>query len=142
METLNQNSYNVGLRKAWHNMIARTTNPDREEFQKHYGVRGITVIDRWMSFAEFAADMGPGYKPGLWLDRVDNDRGYEPSNCRWVTPVQSAYNRSTTRRVKTSIGETCPAHLAKCLDISAQTIRKRLDAGWTVAVVLVPPAAA
>jgi hypothetical protein len=53
---------------------------------------GRWVATRWLSFAEFYADMGDP-PPGLTLDRVDNDRGYEPGNCRWTTQSEQTRNR-------------------------------------------------
>jgi hypothetical protein len=60
-----------------------------------YGGRGITVCDEWLrstkSFVVWAIETG--YKPGLQIDRIDNDGPYSPTNCRWVTPQQNARNR-------------------------------------------------
>lgn len=78
---------------AWGTMKQRCTNSCHPRW-KDYGGRGITVCNRWLlSFEAFRDDMIGGWKPGLWLDRADNDRGYEPGNCRWVTPTESARNR-------------------------------------------------
>lgn len=64
---------------------------------KYYRDRGITVCERWQDFANFLADMGE--RPaGLTLDRKDNDRGYEPENCRWATAIEQRHNQ---RRVVT-----------------------------------------
>jgi hypothetical protein len=77
-------------------MIQRCTNPRVEKWE-HYGGRGIMVCERWQSFDNFLADMGE--KPaGLTLDRENNEKGYEPDNCRWVTQSVQLQNRRTTRR--------------------------------------------
>lgn len=52
----------------------------------------ITVSPRWSRFEHFLADMGERPE-GQTLDRVDNDRGYGPDNCRWATPKEQASNR-------------------------------------------------
>lgn len=76
---------------AWSNMRQRCLNPRNPDYPK-YGGRGISVCPEWTSFRGFLADMGePG--PGLSLDRIDNDRGYGPDNCRWATKTDQLRNR-------------------------------------------------
>lgn len=78
---------------SWREMLrrARGTNVTRAEY-KNYKGRGISVCDRWLSFDNFYADMGE--RPtGLTLDRIDNERGYSPDNCRWATPLEQRHNR-------------------------------------------------
>lgn len=76
---------------TWEGMIQRCTNPSAYGW-KYYGGRGITVCERWRTFEHFYADMGD--KPnGLTIDRIDNYKGYEKSNCRWATWAQQAANR-------------------------------------------------
>jgi hypothetical protein len=64
-----------------------------------YGGRGITVCDRWKdSFENFLADVGEKPSaPGLSIDRIDNNRGYEPGNVRWATATQQSNNRRPRR---------------------------------------------
>lgn len=83
---------------TWHGMHNRCKNPKHPAYHR-YGGRGIYVCERWSDFLNFMADMGE--RPvGRWLDRIDNDGIYEKNNCRWVTPKESAANRSTSRRTK------------------------------------------
>jgi hypothetical protein len=82
---------------TWHKMVQRCTNPNDTNYHK-YGGRRIVVCDRWLYFTNFLADMGE--RPtGLQLDRIDNNQGYYPGNCRWVTIQQNAQN---TRRCVTN----------------------------------------
>lgn len=78
--------------RAWVALIQRCHNPTAHNYA-WYGGRGIAVCDAWRnSFAAFLADVGEG-APGLWIDRLNNDKGYEPGNCAWRTPKESANNR-------------------------------------------------
>ena len=81
------------LYKTWDSMKARCNYPSNPSF-RNYGERGIYVNPEWQtSFENFLHDMGPSWKPGLWLDRIDNDGPYIASNCRWVSPAKNLKNR-------------------------------------------------
>jgi hypothetical protein len=82
-------------RAVWYQMRRRCTDPNEQNF-KHYGGRGITVCERWQDFNTFIADMGPrpiGPKNYWTLERLDNERGYEPSNCKWATRKEQIANK-------------------------------------------------
>lgn len=93
------------LFNLWQTMKSRCENPKRENFER-YGARGITVCKEWHEakiFVEWA--LNNGYKKGLQLDRIDNDKGYSPDNCRFVTPSENSRNRRNTKYL-TLNGET------------------------------------
>ena len=60
---------------------------------ENYGGRGIGYCDRWKHFRFFAEDMFPTFQFGLTLDRIDNDQGYSPDNCKWSTRSEQSDNR-------------------------------------------------
>jgi len=74
-------------------MKDRCSNPNSENY-KYYGGRGIRVCERWInSFKNYCDDVGDIPFENAQLDRTDNDGDYEPSNVRWVTPSQNAFNK-------------------------------------------------
>jgi hypothetical protein len=84
---------------AWQNMKQRCANPNNRSY-RWYGARGISVCKHWLnSFANFYADMGPRPSPKHSIDRIVNDSGYFPDNCRWATKQQQVANmRKPARR--------------------------------------------
>lgn len=79
--------------RAWQHAKSRCLNPNDEKFPI-YGGRGIRVCERWSnSFESFLADMGE-CPADHSIDRIDPDKGYEPSNCRWATTKQQARTRT------------------------------------------------
>jgi hypothetical protein len=80
--------------RSWQAMKERCYNEANTHYLA-YGGKGITVCDRWLaSFENFLADMGTRPK-GMTLDRIKNEVGYTPGNCRWATAETQANNRST-----------------------------------------------
>lgn len=84
--------------KTWESMKTRCLNKNSKDY-KNYGGRGIIICDRWIhSFANFFADMGD--KPeGLTLERINNNLGYSPENCKWATMKEQQKNKRNTRYV-------------------------------------------
>ena len=82
--------------RAWQELKQRCLT-DRNPSFKHYGARGIGVCERWThSFPAFLEDMG-ARPDGASIDRIDNDKGYSPDNCRWATKtIQSRNIRRST----------------------------------------------
>ena len=100
------------LYSVWMDMLVRGgVHKGASEKDKHnYQDRGITVCDEWLVFENFRDwALSHGYKEGLQIDRVDNDKGYCPENCRWVTPKENANNRRNTIRLEdgTSLAMFC-----------------------------------
>jgi len=83
---------------VWQAMIQRCHNSSNPAY-KYYGVRGITVCDKWRnSFQAFFDDMGHAEK-GMSIDRIDNDKGYSPDNCKWATLKEQANNKRDNRYI-------------------------------------------
>ncbi len=75
-------------------MKQRCTNPNAKHYSQ-YGGRGISVCEEWINspdaFMEWA--ISNGYNDSLTIDRINNDKGYCPDNCRWTTPLAQARNK-------------------------------------------------
>lgn len=95
---------------AWYAMKQRCSNP-KEASYRNYGGRGIRVCSEWknsfQAFYDWAIEKG-GYKPGLTVERINNNGHYSPRNCAFVTKGKQAINRRTCNMI-TAFGET------KCL---------------------------
>lgn len=118
-------------------MIQRCHNPKHPKFHL-YGGRGITVCARWReSFAAFLGDVGPKPTPKHEIDRIDNDRGYEPGNCRWATRAEQMQNTRVTRRL--TIGDRTQSVAAWERETGTSTILYRLRRGASPAESIAPP---
>lgn len=87
--------YKTKLYMHWAGMKSRCEQPSGRSWHR-YGGRGISVCPEWrddfMVFRAWALDNG--YVEGKELDRIDNNLGYSPDNCRWLTKLENLENRS------------------------------------------------
>lgn len=128
------NQSKTKLFERWASMHARCKQGHK--LSEHYFDRSITVCDEWDSFVAFKewAEKNGFYK-NLQLDRRDNNKGYSPDNCRWVTRAVNNANRSVTVMVSYE-GENLPLSLlATNLNLSKKeyrNVRDRVCRGWSV----------
>lgn len=116
--------------EIWCSMKKRCNNPNNAAY-KNYGGRGIKVCERWEVFENFLSDMGP--RPaGMSLDRIDNNKGYSPENCRWVERLTQSNNR---RNVKTytvcGVTGTMP-ELCRHFGMPTATVWARIKSNWDI----------
>lgn len=117
--------------RAWQQMRLRCLNPEHHNYPD-YGGRGITVCDEWRHDPRpFFEHIGPKPTPQHELDRIDNDRGYEPGNVRWVTREVNSRNRRSNRWIECNGISKTVAEWVKMTGIPEYTIRRRIDSGWS-----------
>lgn len=113
--------------RAWQTMRLRCTVPDNPAYAA-YGGRGIKVCDRWRNdVLAFYHDMGPKPTPAHELDRIDNNKGYSPNNCRWVDRKTNSRNRRSNRMLRWNGTLYALSALAEKYGIRPDTLAYRLD---------------
>jgi len=117
---------------TWRSMMARCYRKKNSSY-KNYGGRGIVVLEKWHSFENFLEwSKASGYKNTLTIDRIKNEKGYNPSNCRWATKLEQANNCRTNRKI-TFKGKTLTlAQWSRQTGVRSNTISNRLASGWSV----------
>jgi hypothetical protein len=131
------------LRAVWSAMVSRCHNRKNKQWGD-YGRRGLTVCDEWRTsfdlFAFWARENG--YHHSLCIDRINNDDGYKPGNCRWVDHKVNNRNSRHCRMVTVgSVKQPLTAWLEdpKCV-IAMGTFYQRIGKGWSdVQALLTPP---
>jgi hypothetical protein len=121
-------------------MVERCLSPACHEWP-YYGGRGIGVVAEWTGdggFERFLAHMGPRPSAGHSIDRIDNDRGYEPGNVRWADRFTQAQNRSIAVLVTHEGRTACLAEWARIKCIKAATLSWRIRQGWPAERALTP----
>lgn len=114
---------------TWQNMIRRCNGSDLRS-RKDYRDRGIRVCQRWLGdegFSNFLSDMGYRPSPDHSIDRIKNDLGYEPENCRWATAEQQAQNTRRNVFVEIDGRRQCLASWCRELGINPITVRCRMS---------------
>ena len=131
---------NTRIGKCYHGIEQRCYNPKDMNY-KNYGGRGIKMCDEWktnfMSFYNWA--IKNGYKDNLTIDRIDNDKGYCPENCRWVD-MQTQQNHRRNNRNLTFNGKTLTiTQWAKKYNMSYRNLFYRLKNGYSLEKALTKP---
>lgn len=126
------------LYKTWQGMKKRCYNKTSRCY-KDYGGRGIKICSEWKDdfMAFYNWSMINGYAENLEVDRIDNNKGYYPNNCRWATRKQQ--NRNTRQnRYFTYNGEThCLSEWCEILGLNLNTVTSRLyKQNWTISEAL------
>ncbi len=117
---------------TWQSMIQRCTDKNCRDYIL-YGRIGIVVCERWLKFENFLKDIGGPPTKIHSLDRINNNKGYCKSNCRWATPKQQARNKSNNRLITLGKKTQCLSAWAEECDIDYKLLWKRICVyGWSM----------
>jgi hypothetical protein len=123
----------------WRQAKQRCLNPNDKAFP-HYGARGITFHPPWQKdFPAFLEHVGPRPSKDHELDRIDNNRGYEPGNLRWTSRKTQTQNRRGAWYVDYRGEMRHIADLAREHGLKQNTVRERLRRGWDIEKALNTP---
>lgn len=108
-------------------MKSRCYNKNNPSY-KNYGARGITVCIEWLNNFEMFYNwaINNGYDDNLTIDRIDNNKGYEPYNCRWITHIEQQYNRTNNFNITYKGITKTITQWARDLRIPYSTLYKRI----------------
>lgn len=122
----------------WHHMKKRMLNKDHRAY-KWYGGKGIKLHGKWEEFEGFYDDMYSSYKRHVekygehetTIDRINNNKGYFPENCRWATREEQAENINRNAKKHKVNGEWLTIReISDKYDIKIPALRARLLRGW------------
>ena len=128
------------LYKMWRGMHDRCKSGKGSHF-KNYKNRGITVCTEWekdySAFKKWA--INNGYTEGLTIDRIDNNKGYSPDNCRLVNNIVQANNKRTNKLIEYDGEIHTIAEWERKIGWLSRTLRDRLRHGWDVERAMTQP---
>lgn len=118
----------------WTSMKQRCLNPKSKPYAD-YGGRGITVCDRWLVFENFISDMG-SRPEGKSLDRIDNNAGYSPENCRWADQTTQKRNTRANKKFVYNGSLLTIAEIAGQIGMKPDTLKHRIAKGMSIDVAI------
>lgn len=128
------------LYHIWRTMKARCFDKNSCKYSR-YGGRGITMSEEWknsfMAFHDWA--VSNGYNEELSIDRMDNNKGYFPDNCRWATAEEQANNTSTNVIINHKGATGTLSQMARNYGLKPSVVSKRIKRGWSVQRALETP---
>lgn len=127
------------LYKTYNSMVSRCYR-EKDIHYKSYGNRGIKVCDEWLNnrnlFFEWA--LNNGYNEELTIERKDNDLGYSPENCTFITKEMQYKNKRQNIMIEHNGKKLCASDWAKITGMNAQTIRYRYKKGYSAENIFQP----
>ncbi len=125
----NHGMSNSRIYRIWSDMKTRCHNKNSASY-KNYGGRGVTLCKRWEIFENFYKDMGD-IPRGKTIERIHNEMGYSPDNCRWATQKEQANNKRNNVILVHNGESLTAAQWSDKLKVSRAAIYQRIEYGWS-----------
>lgn len=125
----------TGIYGSWYAMKQRCNNTNNLAY-KNYGGRGIRYCPKWETFMGFKEDMGENYKKGLFIERIDNNKGYFKENCKWTTRKENNNNKRSNIVITYQGQKMTLSNWADLVGLNFGTVRQRYYNGMSIERVL------
>ncbi len=116
---------------AWKSMRKRCQDANHESYHR-YGGRGIMVCQRWEKFVNFYQDIGDRPPGDYSLERINNDKGYEPGNVKWATRAEQSVNKCSNRHIYIGGVRLTISQASKVFSIPYFRLRHRVSKNWPI----------
>lgn len=126
------------LYHIWTDIFTRCYNKNCAAY-KNYGGRGIKICKRWHDFSMFKKDIGRRPSKYFTIERINNNKGYSPKNCKWLHKSLQHHNKRTSHYLTFEGKRQCIGAWAKELNWPNYIIVNRLRYGWPVKKILTTP---
>jgi hypothetical protein len=139
MTNMKQVKYEKPEYRAWVELMRRCRSSDPKR-SKYY--RSVVVCRRWSGLngsTNFLKDMGPKPTSKHSIDRINNKKGYSPSNCRWATRTEQSNNRRNNIIINVYGEKIILEELSRLLRISPQTLSNRVKSNWPIEQLMSQP---
>lgn len=133
--------YGTWLYFRWSHIVSRCHNPLNPRYQD-YGGRGIHLFAAWREsvelFCSYVSEL-EHFGQDRTLDRINNDRGYEPGNVRWATTTEQNRNTRHNKLITFGSKTQCAAAWEEELGLRNGQIHDRMSRGWSAERALTTP---
>lgn len=128
------------LYRIYQGMKQRCNNPNNIGY-KYYGNKGIKLCDKWEnSFTNFYNwAINNGYNENKTIERLDNNKGYNPNNCKWIKLSEQPLNKSDNLDLIYKDNPITVSEISDITGLNQRTIRSRIDLGWSIDKIINTP---
>lgn len=127
------------LYSIWADMRRRCSNVNRKDAQ-NYALKNIKVCEEWNNYELFMNwALQNGYNDELTLERIDNSKGYNPDNCKWIPKSEQSKNRTSNHYITYNGKTQTLTDWSKEIGIPRTTLDSRLKRHWSIEDALTKP---